>query len=64
MSSEKGESGQTEALLSPTFSNDDLGRYISVVCGRLTGKLYVDRVDLSKRAVGKCVLCNGKWYSP
>ena len=64
MSSEKGENGQTEALLSPTFSNDDLGRYISVVCGRFTSKLYVDRVDLSKRTLGKCVLYNGKWDSP
>ena len=52
---EKGESGQTEALLSPTFGNDDLGHYISVVCSKVTGKLYVDRVDLCKHAVGKCV---------
>ena len=32
--------------------------------GLLVAKLYVDRVDLSKRAVGKCVQCSGKWYSP
>ena len=39
MSSEKGDSNQTgdSELLSPTFGNDDLGRYISVVCGRFTG---------------------------
>lgn len=28
----------------------------------MCGKLYVDRVDLSKWAVGKCVQCGGKWY--
>ena len=64
MSSVRGKSNQMGPSLPPTFGKDDLGHYISVVCGSFTGQLYVDRMNLSKRAVGKCVLCSGKWYTP
>ena len=64
MSSGRGRSNQVGALLSPTFVKDDLGHYMSVVCGSVSGQLYIDRIDLSKRTAGKCVLCSGKWYTP
>ena len=38
--------------------------YISISCGSISGQLYVDKMDESKRSSGKCVLVSGAWYSP
>ena len=34
------------------------------MCGNLSGQLYVRKIDVSKRSVGKCVLSSGKWCTP
>ena len=64
ISSVRGICNQAVPLLPPTFGKDDIGHHICVVCGNFTAQLYVGRLDLSKRAVGKCVLYSGKWYTP
>ena len=50
--------------LQPSFAKDTFGLYISITCGSVSGQLYVDKLDESKRSPGKCVLVNGSWYTP
>ena len=50
--------------LLPFVNNDDLGLYIDVCCGSVCGKLYFDKLDLTKKSPGKCVLVNSVWYTP
>ena len=50
------EVGTNSVLLNPVgslpFVEDNNGWYISVVCGSLTGQLYVNKLDVSKKALG------------
>ena len=57
---------QREAIprLKPSFIEDSNGWYIVVVCGSITGHLYVNKLDESKKALGKCILVKGSWHSP
>ena len=50
--------------LQPSYAKDNFGLYISISCGSISGQLYVDKMDESKRTSGKCVLVSGAWYSP
>ena len=50
------------ALLPPTLARDNLGVYISISCGKVSGQLYLSK--MSKKSPGKCVLVSGQWYSP
>ena len=45
-----------QSSLKPSFVEDNNGWYISVVCGSLTGQLYVNKLDVSKKA-----LSNASW---
>ena len=38
------------------------GLYVNVVCGKISGQLYPDR--MSKKSPGKCILVSGQWYTP
>ena len=57
---------QREAIprLKPSFTEDSNGWYIVVVCGSITGHFYVNKLDESKKALGKCILAKGSWHSP
>ena len=57
----KSTTSQIRHALPPTFGKD---HFISLVCGNLNGQLYVGKLDVSKRSVGKCVLSSGKWCTP
>ena len=50
--------------LQPSYAKDNFGLYISISCGSISGQLYVDKMDESRRSLGKCVLVSGAWYSP
>ena len=50
------------ALPPPTLARDNLGVYISISCGKVSGQLYLSK--MSKKSPGKCVLVSGQWYSP
>ena len=50
--------------LQPSYARDNFGLYISISCGSISGQLYVDKIDESKRSPGKCILVSGTWYSP
>ena len=53
-----------QSSLKPSFVEDNNGWYISVFCGSLTDQLYVNKLDVSKKALGKCILAKGGWHSP
>ena len=42
---------------------DSMGPHI-VTCANLSGKLYLLKLDESKKPLPKCVLINGLWFSP
>ena len=51
-------------LLTPTVVNDTLGDHIVVSCGSVTGQLYLSKLSQSKKVQAKCVVVNGKWFTP
>ena len=51
-------------LLSPSYEEDNTGNFLVVECGSLKGRLYVAKMDSTKRGVGKCIFFNGKWLTP
>ena len=48
--------------LSLICARDKLGTYIKVTCGKLSGRLYLDK--LARKPPGKCVYVDGQWYTP
>ena len=48
--------------LQPSFGKDSFGLYVSVSCGKVSGKLYPDK--MSKKSPGKCVWVDNQWYTP
>ena len=50
--------------LQPNILNDISGPYIVITCGSFSGQLYITKLVQSKRVQSKCVLVNGKWYTP
>ena len=61
--SQSTRSGSTQRT-KPSFGSDNKGWYITVACGSLTGQLYVNKLDESKKILDKCILAKGSWYSP
>ena len=47
--------------LVPSFTSDSLGLYITISCGSVSGRLYIDKLNESKRSPGKCVFVDGVW---
>ena len=35
-----------------------------VSCGNNSAQLYIDKLDESRRPLGKCILFKGSWFSP
>ena len=64
MSTKTGDRHTAKSGLQPSYARDNLGPYISISCGNISGQLYVDKLDESKRSQGKCILVSGTWYSP
>ena len=60
----KHDSGLNKPLLKPSVTNDNQGCFIYVSCGNSTARFYLDKLDESKRSLGKCVLLEGSWYTP
>ena len=50
--------------LVPSFTSDSLGLYITISCGSVSGHLYIDKLNESKRSPGKCVFVDGVWCTP
>ena len=50
--------------LQPSFLKDSIGLHILVTCGNVSGKLYLCKLDESKKPLPKCILVNSVWYSP
>ena len=50
--------------LQPSIVQDSIGPHIIVTCANLSGKLYLLKLDESKKPLPKCVLINGSWFSP
>ena len=50
--------------LQPSIVQDSIGPHIIVTCSNLSGKLYLLKLDESKKPLPKCVLINGSWLSP
>ena len=64
MSTRSGDKRLAQPGLKPSFVEDNSGWYITVVCGSLSGQLYANKLDESKKALGKCILAKGTWHSP
>ena len=62
MASKGSASITSRACLRPSFAKDGHGLYVNVVCGKISGQLYPDR--MTKRSPGKCILVSGQWYTP
>ena len=52
----------TRACLRPSFAKDGHGLYVNVVCEKISGQLYPDK--MTKKSPGKCILVSGQWYTP
>ena len=50
--------------LQSSIVQDSIGPHIIVTCANLSGKLYLLKLDESKKPLPKCVLINGSWFSP
>ena len=64
MSSKGGESRAVKQPLKPSFVYDGSRCYISVSCNGYRGQLYLDKFDVSKHLLGKCILFCGTYYTP
>ena len=64
MSSRAGNKGAVLPGLKPSFVHDSNGWCIAITCGSLSGYLYVNKLDESKKSLGKCILAKGVWHSP
>ena len=64
MSSKGGESRAVKQPLGPSFMYDGSGCYISVNCNGNKGQLYLDKFDVSKHLLGKCILFHGTHFTP
>ena len=60
----KHDSRLDKPLLEPSVTNDNQGCFIYVSCGSCTARFYLDKLDESKRSLGKCILLEGSWYTP
>ena len=49
----------TGCKLQPSVLQDSIGPHIIVTCANLSGKLYLSKLDESKKPLPKCVLVNG-----
>ena len=63
MSSRAGNKGAVLPGLKPSFVHDSNGWCIAITCGSLSGYLYVNKLDESKKSLGKCILAKGVWHS-
>ena len=52
------------ALLKPSLLSDGSGCFMYVTCGNNSAQLYLDKLDESRRPLGKCILFKGSWFSP
>ena len=59
MASRGSGSQVTKPSLSPSFARDALGLFISVTCGKISGRMYLDR--MTKKSPGKCILVGDQW---
>ena len=50
--------------LQPSLLQDSLGPHIVITCGSVSGKLYLSKLDESKKPLPMCICVNGNWYSP
>ena len=50
--------------LQPSVLQDSLGPHIVITCGSVSGKLYLSKLDESKKPLPKCICVNGNWCSP
>ena len=60
----KYDSRLDKPLLKPSVTNDNQGCFIYVSCCSCTARFYLDKLDESKRSLGKCILLEGSWYTP
>ena len=50
--------------LQPSVLHDTTGPYVIVMCGSVSGRLYLSKLDESKKPSPKCINVNGTWHSP
>ena len=50
------ESRLSRSELQPSFSRDNFGLFIVVSYGSVSGQFYIEKVNLTKRFLGKCVM--------
>ena len=61
----KNDSRHVEPLLKPTAAyNSIIGSFIHVTCGFNSAQLYLEKLDESKRPLGKCIMFKGSWFTP
>ena len=58
------ESRLSRSGLQPSFSKDNFGLFIVVSCGSVSGQFYIEKMNLTKRSLGKCALVGDVWYTP
>ena len=56
MASKSSDCRVSKSGLKPTYIHDNVGVYLSISCGSVTGFLYLNKLDESKKSLGKCIL--------
>ena len=64
MSSMSRDRRVSKSGLKPTYIHDGVGVYLSITCGMVAGCLYLNKLNESKKSLGKCILANNVWYTP
>ena len=64
MASKSSDCRVSKSGLKPTYIHDNVGVYLSIPCSSVTGFLYLNKLDESKKSLGKCILANNVWYTP
>ena len=63
MSSMSRDSRVSKSGLKPTYSHDGVGVYLSITCGSVAGCFYLNKLNESKKSLGKCILASNVWYT-
>ena len=64
MTDKSSETRGNKPSLTPSSVQDNLGWFIVISCGTLSGHLYLNKLAESKKTLGKCILVKGTWYTP
>ena len=57
-------SAESAVGLKPTYIHDNRWGLFNITCGSVSGCLCLNKLEESKKYLGKCILANNIWYTP